>query len=267
MRARTFWGLLIIGIGAVLLLERLGILPGNIWSYVWPLVLIAFGTVVLLASMRRRNAPVEVMNEAVPLGNAQTAHVRLQHGAGELYLGADDVTNGEHTLVEGSFGGGVESIVNNQGNRADVVLRSPVWRAPWDWFISNDRLNWDVRLTPVVPLDLDIDTGASRSQLDLTGLRVQTLNLHTGASAVQIGMPVRAGNTRARVESGAASVDIAIPPGVAAHIDGRIGVGELKVDQTRFPYRNGSYESPDFLSAPNRIELHVEGGVGAVTVQ
>jgi hypothetical protein len=57
-----------------------------------------------------------------------------------------------------------------------------------------------------------------------------------------------------------------VPPGVAARIRGSMGVGTLSVDQSRFPRRDGGYESADFETAVNRVELDVEGGVGSVEV-
>jgi hypothetical protein len=76
-----------------------------------------------------------------------------------------------------------------------------------------------------------------------------------------------AGFTHARVESGAASVKVRVPPGVAARISGQMGLGALDVDQHRFPPRGGGYESDDFSAAANRVELEVEGGVGSVDVR
>ncbi len=80
-------------------------------------------------------------------------------------------------------------------------------------------------------------------------------------------MPAQAGLTRARIESGAASVKVRIPDGVAARIYGQMGLGTLDVDSHRFPSRAGVYESSDFATAANRVEIAVEGGVGSVEVR
>ena len=91
--------------------------------------------------------------------------------------------------------------------------------------------------------------------------------METGASSTRLTLPAHAGWTRARVASGAASVEIAVPAGVAARINGQVAVGSLNVDQQRFPRRNGGYESPDFETATHRVELSIEGGVGATVVR
>ncbi len=139
--------------------------------------------------------------------------------------------------------------------------------APWDWFNLREGLAWAVHLNPTVPMKLWVDTGASSSHLNLARLNVRQLDLHTGASSVEVTMPAHAGRTTARVESGVASVDIRVPEGVAARITGNVGMGTLKVDEARFPRHNGTYETPDFMAASDRIELDIQGGVGAVSVR
>ncbi|MFA5097339.1 MAG: DUF5668 domain-containing protein [Candidatus Margulisiibacteriota bacterium] len=43
MNKRYFWGGLVLLIGAILLLEAMGILSGNIWRYLWAILLIVIG--------------------------------------------------------------------------------------------------------------------------------------------------------------------------------------------------------------------------------
>jgi hypothetical protein len=138
---------------------------------------------------------------------------------------------------------------------------------PWNWWGGAGTLDWTLALNSGIPLALRLETGASQTQLDLSALRVTELILKTGASATEITMPANAGLTRARVESGAASVKVRIPQGVAARISGKMGLGALDVDQRRFPPRGAGYESDDFITAANRVELEVEGGVGSVDVR
>ncbi|MFA4995768.1 MAG: DUF5668 domain-containing protein [Patescibacteria group bacterium] len=42
-----FFGLLLIIIGIVFLLENLGIVTGDIWDVIWPLIIILFGVSVI----------------------------------------------------------------------------------------------------------------------------------------------------------------------------------------------------------------------------
>ena len=49
-----FFPLAIIIIGAILLLENLNVISGNIWEWVWPALIIVLGLSMLLGRKRRR---------------------------------------------------------------------------------------------------------------------------------------------------------------------------------------------------------------------
>ena len=265
MNRRIFWPIILIGFGLLLLLDNLGILPGSAWGYLWPAVLIFIG-LGLIVGRAQRPEPVE---DSVGLDGAGSAEITFEHGAGvlEIYGGAQP----DH-LLEGTFTGGVQKRIDRHGDQTLVTLSvgpAPDWYNfvwPWNWMGERGQ-EWNVRLNATPRLTLRLKTGASETRLDLTDLRVAELSVETGASSTRLTLPAHAGWTRARVASGAASVEIAVPAGVAARINGQVAVGSLNVDQQRFPRRNGGYESPDFETATHRVELSIEGGVGATVVR
>jgi hypothetical protein len=121
-------------------------------------------------------------------------------------------------------------------------------------------------LREATPLRLEVETGACQMDLDLTSLLVRDLRIATGASSTLVRMPTAAGETRARVSAGAAEVKVRIPPGVAARIRVPTSLGEVKVDQSRFPGGSGSFESPDYAEARNKVDLSIEIGAASVDV-
>lgn len=267
MNGRIFWALVLILLGGVLLLSNLGLIQGSVWNMIWPLFLILLGLMFLLgASGRGRRWAAAPVNDSLPLDGAPSAEIEFHHGAGRLSVNAGSDPN---TLYSGSFGGGVDKDVRRRGSALAVTMRTPpdAWLGPWDWWGGRGALDWDVGLNPNVPLSLAFETGASQTRLDLSALRVTDLSLKTGASATDLTLPSGAGLTRARVETGVAAVHVQIPNGVAARINGKMGLGALNVDRQRFPYRGGVYESDDFATAANRVELQIEGGVASVDVR
>ena len=42
-----------------------------------------------------------------------------------------------------------------------------------------------------------------------------------------------------------------------------MAIGSTNVDQARFPASAGGYESPDYATAANRVDIDVQGGVGS----
>lgn len=264
MVQRLFWPVALIGLGVLLLLDNLGWLPGSVWGYIWPALLIFVG-VGLVFGRAQRAEPVE---DSVSLDGAGSAAITIEHGAGvlEVFSGAQ-----ADNLLEGTFSGGVHKRIDRHGDQTLVALGmgpDPGWIQfvwPWNWMGYRGQ-DWTVRLNPNPRLALHFKTGASETRLDLTDLRVAEVSVDTGASSTRLTLPAHAGWTKARVASGAASVEIAVPAGVAARIHGVVAVGSMNVDQARFPRRNGGYESPDYETATHRVELHVDGGVGSVVV-
>ena len=82
-----FWGAILVLAGILLLADNLGLLGKiNIWGLLWPLLLIFMGVWIILGRTLRK--PVRIEPGNVPLGDAEKARVRLQHGAGRLNLSA-----------------------------------------------------------------------------------------------------------------------------------------------------------------------------------
>jgi hypothetical protein len=113
---------------------------------------------------------------------------------------------------------------------------------------------------------LRLDTGASQSELDLRDLKVTDLRVNTGASKTDLTLPANAGKTDVRVELGAASVDMVVPEGVAARIRSEHGAAAVEINTARFPYSNGIYESVDYSSAQNKVDIMIQAGAGRVVV-
>jgi hypothetical protein len=258
-----FWGAILILIGIVFLLDNLGLF-GNIsvWNLIWPLVLILVGARILYGTVFRR-AP-ETEHSSVPLEGAQRARIKVQHGAGRLNVRTG---GGMGVLAEGDFAGGVNVSSQREGNGLSVRMSVPENLFPFDW-IPGGSLDWSFGLSPEIPIALEFETGAGEARLDLRELKISDVHLKSGASSTVIDLPTNAGFTRVRVEAGAASVEINVPSAVAAHIRSKGGLSSLQVDTNRFSsIGSNEYQSPDFATAENKVEMDIEMGVGSVRIR
>ena len=201
--------------------------------------------------------PTQVL--ALALGGAADAEVRIAFGAGKLLIGP--AASGR--LVDGTFEGGVNATPAGPGR----VRLTPPHFASWNWGGRRPPFDWRVGLTAEVPLRLEVETGASDNDLDLSGLRVTDLRLRTGAAQSRVTLP-SAGVTRVNAEGGATQMRFRVPVGVAARITSAMAIGTTDVDTNRFPRTAGGagWESPDFDANPNRVEIAIRGGVGQVTI-
>ncbi|MCE1254991.1 MAG: DUF5668 domain-containing protein [Anaerolineae bacterium] len=263
---RLFLGVLIVLLGLMLLLNTFGILTVNAWLIFWPLVLILAGVWFLFRPVFLRHAGSGVENINIPLASASALRLKLKHGAGRLHLEA--APGGSAAAVTGMFIGGVEYDHHLHGDEMKVKLHTPS-DIFWDFLpvASQEGLTWDVKLNRDVPLSLDINTGASESNLDLSYLNLKELEIKTGASATQVILPASAGYTHMKIGSGAASVKIQVPEGVAARFFIRHGMADIHVDSLRFPFNGKYYETPAFASCPNRVEAEIDTGVGAIEIR
>ncbi len=164
-------------------------------------------------------------------------------------------------------GRGLDARVQRSGDVLQARLR-PRDAFNWPGAIGPDRysLDWTLALTPDVPLALDLQTGASDNHIDLTGLRVTDLRIECGASSTHVRLPSGSGHTRVDLHYGAASLELQVPEGVAARIRVRGALMGVAIDQRRFPRSGDEYQSPDFASATDRVEIDAEGGVGSIKV-
>jgi len=261
LRSATPWTLtsplVLLALGIVFLLattNTLGIGLGELVGRWWPVALIVLGAWFLLGAFWPRGAATEELS--IPLGGAPDASVRIRFGAGELTV----ARSRPGTLVDGHFEGGVAHSLGGPGN----VSVEPDSSRGWGWV---DRpLAWTVGVTGEVPLDLRLETGAARGEIDLSDVQLRSLRLQTGASHTTIRLPAGAGATRVSAEAGAAEVVLVVPAGVAASIRSRMALGSTSVDP-RFPRTGDRYESPDYASAANRVEIDLQGGVGSFRIR
>jgi hypothetical protein len=260
--SNVFWAVLLILAGILFLLGNFGVLDVNVWSLLWPLFLIALGAWLVIAVLRPR-PPAEMRPASIDLEGATSARVKLNHGAGELTLGAGASPT---MLAEGSFGGGLDYRTNRRGDVLEARLGVPggVIVSPFSW--APGALDWNMRLNSTIPIELECETGASKTLLDLRDLKVTAVELETGASKTDVVLPANAGYTKVKIEAGAAAVDITVPGGVAARISNQSGLSSIRIDQTRFPGSGNRFESPDYATAANKVDIQIETGVGSVTV-
>lgn len=263
-RDYIFWGVILILLGGLMFLNTADIrLPGGInpMQLFWPTALILLGLWIIFGYLLRGKAETEQL--VIDLQGASQAALKLNHGAGHLTLHAGASAE---QLLTGSFAGGVKQRAHKSGDRLDAHIEAnPTFFPPF--FGGWQGLEWDISLNRDIPLALRLETGASQSELDLRDLKVTDLRVNTGASKTDLTLPANAGKTDVRVELGAASLDMVVPQGVAARIRSESGAAAIEIDTARFPYSNGIYESADFPSAENKVDIMIQAGAGRVAVR
>ncbi len=252
------WPVAWIVVGSILLASTTGTIgagPGDLIGQYWPWALVILGVWFIIgAFLPSGRGMTETLG--VPLDGATSASIRIGYGAGNLAVGR--AAAGQ--LADGTCEGGV--IARSHGPGRLELTQDTRYGLPW----IERSSRWTVGVTAEVPLDLKVDAGASRTILDLGDTRLRSLDLQTGASETRVRLPKAAGATTVKAQSGAASLTFEVPAGVAARIRTRMALGSTQIDQSRFPASGNGYESPDYATAANRVEIDVQGGVGSVRI-
>jgi hypothetical protein len=263
-RGYLFWGVVLILVGGLLLADDLGIkLPNGMSAtdLFWPVAMVFGGLWILFGVFV--HGEIKTETASIELQGARSANLRISHSAGELKIQGGAAAS---ELLHGTFTGGLAHKADRNGDKLEVRLRPARDMMDFPFFGPGFRLDWDLALNRDVPMALTLNLGANKSTLDLHDLSITDLKLDTGASDTHLILPAR-GRYRADLDLGAASIEISIPGGLSARIRAELGAVDLKIDSARFPHNGGYYQSSDFDSAANAVDLNIDAGATSIRVK
>ena len=287
----AIWGTFIIFLGVVFLLQTTGVLPWSLWGTLWqfwPVVLVLLGAGILL---RGRNVwlvslvsvvilggclgialwqhgPIpssHARSEAVPLGSLGSAEVRIEFTAGRLDVGSLSSGSDNLAVIDYEVRDGYGTL-NMDFQEREGVGELRLGTAHYE-SADDAGVDWRVDLTRNIPLAISVRAAASGVDLDLRRLKVTELTLDLDAGNCEVRLPETAGDTRVQVDVNVANVEIDIPDDVAARIQIDSGLSLIDVDRSRFPREGGYFQSPDYETATNRMDMVIECDVGRVRVR
>lgn len=211
-------------------------------------------------------------NLAEPLNGATAAKFDIDAGDGNLSI--DRLTGGEPLLAGGELqylekqGQPARTLVSFLGE-ATLTLHRGEGAQPWfrfPWAACNGATEWNIHLNPTVSSDITAHSDGGNVKLDLSGMVVTHLVADTGGGNIDVVLPDSASDLSVTAKTGAGNVTVRIPNGIAARIHATTGLGKVTVDPQFGQTDGDTYESPDFASAANRVELTLHSGAGSVFV-
>ena len=230
------------------------------------------------AAARRRGCAREALVAALLVAAALAAPTGLGAQRWKTVTAARQVTDEDDLRVRVEYGAGVLTI--RRGERGElynaffhfdeerVVPKAEYAHGLLEVGLSTletshsgfgdwpDESALDLELAPGVPLDLDLNFGAGRAELDLTGLMLTSLDVNTGASESVIRVDeVNTGKmSSATIRAGAADLKV--------H-----GVGNLNAERVTVKSGLGSVTLRLDGEWPRDGRLLVEMGLGALRLQ
>jgi hypothetical protein len=276
-----FWPVVLIGIGVIALLFNMKVLSRDnivVLARLWPLLLILIGIDLLFG----RRAPAlgaligiaaialivglmlagpslgwsdaaEVKTElfSEPMGAATSARVNLGLSSDPTEVMA--LPTAENLIeAELTHTGEIEFDVEGDREKSISLRRRGGVAGFWfDWFDRGDEeLRWDIRLSPQLPLDLQIDAGSGSADLDLSALQLTALALDVGSGSVEAQLPSTDSVYEAQVDGGSGSCRLSFAEGADVDMEADVGSGSVNVE----------------IGDAADVSLRANGGSGSLTI-
>jgi len=118
-----------------------------------------------------------------------------------------------------------------------------------------------------IPLELSIKTGVITADLDLSPYQLRRLDIDSGVGTFHIKLGYPQGTMVGSINSGVGTINLAIPSGVSLRVTGDFGVGIRELSAAGLKRSGGAWQDDQFDSAQSRIDLHISGGVGRLSIQ
>jgi hypothetical protein len=275
-----FWPILLIGIGILWLLANLGILPDLSWRFflrLWPLILVvigldiiigrrtpligallALGTVVVLIILALLAPSLDLVPENEiktltfnePLENTTSARINLEL---ERYVTNVDSLSDSASLIEADLDTFTDVDFSSRGTKSKSISIEPAGDLSFnfEWgTLSSREAQWDIRLSPYVPIDLEVDVGSGSANLDLSDLQLTDLNIDGGSGSTDLFIPATNSPYSVTIDGGSGSFYIELENNTDIRTDIDLGSGSFDI----------------MIGAGSDMEARIEGGSGSLDV-
>jgi hypothetical protein len=183
-----------------------------------------FGLPVIFGS--GTNQAVRTDHYSEPIGPATSAQVNLHLSSGRTQLSAlSDSTN----LIDADITHVSDIQFTVTGSQRKTVTLGEAPGIHVGIFGLGQPQPWNIKLTPNIPLDLEVDGGSGSSNLDASALKLTSVQLNTGSGSVDATLPKGQAPYRASIDTGSGHCSIDILAGADVDLDMNTGSGGINL--------------------------------------
>jgi len=286
--------IILIGLGVIFLLNNFGVLPWDIWTNLWkfwPVIIILIGIefivgqsisfrslaiVVLLIfiipivitfnPITRNPLSTDKLNVSEPLGSLTKAKIVIDMPATNLDIKA--IESNTYKLIEGkvTYSKAVNKpTISREDTFGQEILKiSQVMPAGLP-FISTLQNNTELQVSRQIPLEIQINTGASRESIELKGLRINYLEINSQASDLNINFDSKY-SAKVKLNAKASTITVKIPKDLEARIKINSKVKNLSID-SRFINSNNEYKTSKYDKAIVKLDLQIDAVASSISIK
>jgi hypothetical protein len=204
----------------------------------------------------------ETLQQKIGLADAKAVSASISLGVGRLRLsgGADSLMDARFEYNIPDWKPAVTYSVTDSLGRLVIEQPSRVVGATWP---GNVRYDWDVKLNPNVPLELEIDMGVGKSDVDLRGLDVRRFRLEAGVGegSVDLSGP-RTSDLDATIKAGVGRLTLILPTDVGVRVKAEGGLGHVSAQGLKS--QDDAWVNDAWDKTKPSLRVEVEGGIGEV---
>jgi hypothetical protein len=255
----VFWPLIIVIIGVNIIFRRNSLIKAGAWI-VFLAVLISYSYFVEDKNPSDSNFAVGGTVSIDRQAETRKAELRLALGGTKINL---DSNTGK--LLEASIQDKeIKYSSGLQENDGKAYITFEKNRYTFDDLKFEKNKGNSFHLNREVIWNLDFDTGAIDGNFDMSGLKVENLDLKVGAANTRLVMGSY--DTKLKIGAGASKIDIEIPQnaGIKVKLDG--GLNDTNMDEPGWEKRGDWHYSPGYDGKEFKLEANVSMGVGKFTV-
>ena len=207
----------------------------------------------------------ETSHEKVDLAGAESVSASVTIGVGKLKLagGADSLLDASFEYNIPDWKPVVSYKVEEGRGRMIVEQPSRVVGAAWP---GNVRYNWDLKLNSTVPMELEVDLGVGKSEVDLKGLNLRRFSLEAGVGegTVDLSGP-RPSDLDATIKAGVGKLTLVLPADVGVRVKAQAGLGHVNADGLKAD--GDAWVNEAWGKTKTCVRVEVEGGIGEVEMR
>lgn len=289
----VFWGLLLVLVGVLLLLDNFNVLSvnfTNIWQ-LWPVLIIgtglsmlslrgwiggivSFATAALLLCLvafvvvdnplytHTRGSQAQVASQEDAANGAKKLDVTVDVGAANIEFSSSREQLGVKAVQESNRAHLVKS-AETKGDVRHVLLSTESSRVFWLGGMTNSL---KVDLTRSLPVALTVDTGAASVTGDLSQVRLASLVVDTGASSIDVRLGAIEKRQEVAIDAGASSVTLHIPKAVGVRVELSGGLKSTHFEAID-KKSDSLYETADFDLAEKHIIVRADMGASRFEIR
>jgi hypothetical protein len=192
---------------------------------------------------------------------AKQLDISLNVGAGQL-----SVSDGAKEWVEGEIEYNVDDLepkvkYKRSGDKGKVVIEQSDKKLS-GIKVGNVKNEWDLQLTNEVPIDLEVNTGATETKLNLQGLQLSNLDINAGVGDITVDL---SGDWKESfdvdLEMGVGKSTLILPKDVGVKIKSSKGIGHADF-KGFISEGNGVYVNEAYNDADVKIIVNTDLGIG-----